>query len=97
MRDPFGVLVRVPALGPAPEHTVEPMVALRENCFRDDRSIVIGPALDNWIELSDHPFLGGVSLFPHDLPHLCHMPFDGLGTGFNERLKAKRDSSPGSS
>src|ERR1051326_6481588 len=89
-RYPSSSFIRVTTVCPAPQHVVEQGITSLEGFFRHHHSVVIRPSQNDRIEVRDQPRLRSRPLLSNDLAQRDHMRFDGLSTGFDERLEPQR-------
>ena len=70
------------------------MVTQVKRRLRDYRSVIVRPALDDWVELPNQGLLRGGLMLTHNLTECRDMLFYRWFTGSDDRLEAK-DGSPG--
>ena len=73
---PFCSLLRVPTARPAAEHTVDLVVAQVKSHLCVHCSVIIRPALNDWIKLPNQRLLRGGLMVAHDLTECPNMLFD---------------------
>jgi hypothetical protein len=87
-RRPAFLLVWMTVDGPGAEHRIEHVTkALKDSCA-DDVRLVLGPADNHGIQLSNHRFLIRVLVAVHRLPEFLDMSLDSCLAGLDARFEA---------
>src|SRR5262245_44098189 len=74
---------------PGPQFSVELVVAAAERCFCDSCPVVVRPALDDRVQLSNQRFLGRILVLVNDLPDVSVMLFDSLFARSDQCLESQ--------
>jgi hypothetical protein len=91
-RRPAFLLVWMTVDGPGAEHRLEPVTKALTDSGADDVRIVLGPADNHGMQLSNQRFLIRVLLAVHRLPEFLDMSLDSCLAGLDARFEAMQAS-----
>ena len=86
--NPSAALAWVPASGPSPETVPQSPFHFLERPLRHDMAMVVGPATNDWVELTDQVGLADSATLTNQLPHLVQESVRIFLGGLDKQLAA---------